>query len=152
MPFSIQVFYVACVGGREDTQIVKYGVNSPSMHGTLSNPKLEGVIPSCTPTNPKLEGVRTISTATIPLIKMWAPMVAPLAVHQCKVWGLMTHQTCQQAMLLVGSFSTEVGEKELDVVVDAIDVTLESFLSLKKKCTYPMQHSGTISTPSLPKP
>ena len=50
------------------------------------------------------------------------------------------------------SFSTEVGEKDLNIVVDEIDVTYESFLSLNKKCTNPMQHSGTTSTPSLPKP
>ena len=51
-----------------------------------------------------------------------------------------------------GSISTEVGEKDLDAIVDAIDVTLESFLSLKKKRTNPVQHSGTTSNPSLPKP
>ena len=68
--FSVQVFFVACVGGHEDSQTMKDGAIGSSIHGTLSNPKLEGVIPSCPPTNPKLEDVSTISTATIPLIKM----------------------------------------------------------------------------------
>ena len=69
-PFFVQVFYVACVGGREDSQIVKDGATGSTMHGTLSNPKLDCVIPSCNPTNKKLKGVSTIGTTTIPLIKM----------------------------------------------------------------------------------
>ena len=68
--FLSSSLHVACVGGCEDSQIVKDGVNRSSMHGTLSNPELEGVIPSWTPTNPKLEGVNTIGTAIVPLIKM----------------------------------------------------------------------------------
>ena len=81
-----------------------------------------------TPSNPPLQGVRPNETSNLPTSNAFGKRNT------------------------VDSFSTKVGEKDLDVVVDAIDVTLERFLSLKKKRTNLVQHSGTTSTPSLPKP
>ena len=84
-----------------------------------------------TPRNPPLQGVRPNETSNLPTSNAFGKSNTGV------------------------SFSTKVGGKDLDVVVDAIEVqespinvTLKNFLSVnKKRPTAPVQHSG-YSIPS----